>query len=518
MKFSTSIITYFALQTFTYSAAAKLRTKKKEHQTRFIVKFKDHGRFEAFNMLQLQSNPKHIMALPDDDIEVMSLETEEEIRYWEDQDDVEYVEPDHKIYLLAESVPWGIAATKALEVSDDPVSNQKVCIIDTGYDINHPDLPSSTSIVSGNSQIASQSWTEDGHGHGTHVAGTIAAIGGNNMGVVGVNRNGQVKLHIVKIFDNSGSWTHTSNLIQAVESCAAAGSTVVNMSLGCNDCFSQAQNDAFARIYNQGVLLVAAAGNYGNSAKSYPASYSSVMSVAAVDKDNNRASFSQYNDVVDIAAPGVDILSTFPGGGYKSWQGTSMASPHVAGVAALVWSHFPTKTAQEIRQALESSAQDLGSSGKDNQYGHGLVRADLAYASLNTGGTCTDTPVGWYDSDGPYYDCAWYSEDDNCAKYGNSYANQGKTANQACCACGGGSSGTGTGSYLNKFNFFPFKDSSGNDIGNRTGGVEVLAKLCDSDPNCRGFNSNGWLKHTIRNQSQWSTWTSDPTKGFYVKK
>jgi hypothetical protein len=71
---------------------------------------------------------------------------------------------------------------------------------------------------------------------------------------------------------------------------------------------------------------------------------------------------------------------------------------------------------------------------------------------------------------------------------------------------------------LNKFNFFPFKDSSGNDIGKRTGGVEVLAKQCYSDPNCRGFNSNGWLKHTIRNQSQWSTWTSDPTKGLYVKK
>ena len=376
------------------------------------------------------------MTLPDDDIEVMSLETEEEIRYWEDHDDVEYVEPDNKVYLYAESVPWGITTTKALEVSDDSVSNQKVCIIDTGYDITHPDLPSSRTIVSGNSQITSQSWTEDGHGHGTHVAGTIAAIGGNNEGVVGVNRNGQVKLHIVKIFDNSGSWTHTSNLIQAVESCAAAGSTVVNMSLGCDDCFSQAQNDAFTRIYNQGVLLVAAAGNSGNSAKSYPASYSSVMSVAAVDKDNNHAHFSQFNDAVDITAPGVDILSTFPGGKYKSLRGTSMASPHVAGIAALVWSHFPTKTAQEIRQALESTAIDLGPAEKDDEFGYGLIQADRAYSYL-VEETCEDV-VGWYDSDGPTFDCAFYAKENNCENYGDSFMNFGKTAKQACCVCGGG--------------------------------------------------------------------------------
>ena len=149
---------------------------------------------------------------------------------------------------------------------------------------------------------------------------------------------------------------------------------------------------------------------------------------------------------------------------------------------------------------------------KSKLNGHSCVSTEGGH------GNCRDSPESWHDSDGPMYDCDWYSRDGNCAKHGNGFANRGKTANQACCACGGGSSGTGTGSDLNKFNFFPLKDSSGNDIGNRTGGVEVLAKLCSSDPNCRGFNSNGWLKHTIRNQSQWSTWTSDPTKGLYVKK
>lgn len=457
MKFST-IITYLTLQTFTYindssAAAAGFQERLQETKgdtNRFIVKFKDRSRFTGLAVRRRSHRPdvKKVMDLPDDNMEVMYFSNKEYgVKYWEQQEDVEYVVPDHKVYLFAESVPWGITAVQALEVSDDAVSNQKVCIIDTGYDITHPDLQDETSIVSGTSQITSQSWTEDGNGHGTHVAGTIAGIGGNDQGVVGVIRNGEVKLHIVKIFDNDGAWTYSSNLIEAVENCAAEGSTVVNMSLG-SSYFSQAEDDAFTRIYNQGVLLVAAAGNDGDGGKSYPASYSSVMSVAAVDQNNDRAYFSQYNDEVDIAAPGVDILSTIPGGGYASFQGTSMACPVVAGVAALVWSHFPTKSAQEIRDALESTAEDLGPTGRDDSFGHGLVQAHLAYNCLAGGdcssgtvdATCETSPVGWYDSDGPSYDCGWYAEDYNCEKYGDFYTNFDATANQACCVCGGGKS------------------------------------------------------------------------------
>ncbi len=408
-----------------------------DDENRFLVKFKGHSQFMAADM-KLQSDPHQIMSLPDDDVEVMTFASEEELQYWEERDDVEYIEPDHKVYRLAENIPYGIKSVKALSVSDGSVSNQKVCIIDTGYDINHPDLQSSTSIVTGHSQVGS-SWTQDGHGHGTHVAGTIAALGGNNQGVAGVNRNGQLKLHIVKVFNDSGGWTRTSDLIRAVENCAAAGATVVNMSLG-GASFSQATRDAFQKVYNNGILLVAAAGNDSSDRYSYPASYSSVMSVAAVDINNERAHFSQFNDQVDIAAPGVDVLSTIPGGRYARFNGTSMASPHVAGVAALVWSHFPSKTAQEIRQALESTAQDLGSPGRDDSFGHGLVRADLAYNVLkgSGGGSCVDSPVDWYDSDGPFYDCKYYARDNNCQSFGHGFANFGKTANQACCACGGG--------------------------------------------------------------------------------
>ena len=367
-------------------------------------------------------------------------------QHWEEHDDVEYVERDERIYLQSEKVPWGTITVKALEVSDEHISNQKVCIIDSGYDINHPDLPSSSSIVTGDSQISSESWMEDGHGHGTHVAGTIAGIGGNDEGIKGLIHNGQLKLHIVKIFNNNGDFTHTSDMIQALESCVAAGSTVVNMSFG-GEFFSAAANATIDRISKGRVLLVAASGNLGNGGKMYPASYPSVISVGAIDNNNNLAWFSQYNDQVDLVAPGVGILSTVPGGKYAFQQGTSMAAPHVAGVAALLWSNFNDKSAQEIRSAIESTAKDLGEMGRDDKFGHGLVQADRAYDCLAGGDcssdvtntfTCEDSPVGWYDIDGPEFDCDFYAQEDNCALYENHFMNQGKTANQACCGCGGG--------------------------------------------------------------------------------
>jgi len=469
---------------------------------RYMIKFKTQNRFLSAHRT-LKKDSRTIKSLPEDKVVVMTITSIEDLEYWQDRDDVEYVEKDTRVYPLAESTPWGINAVKAMSVSDSTIFNQRVCIIDSGYDINHPDLPSGNN-VSGRSLIDGESWIEDGLGHGTHVAGTIAAIGGNNRGVVGVNRNGQINLHIVKIFSNSGEFSYTSNLIQAAEICASVGSTVINMSIG-GLWSSVAESNAFDRIAESGIILVAAAGNDGDTSKIYPASYSSVISVGAIDSNKNRASFSNYNDALDIVAPGARVRSTSPGGYYTTWGGTSMASPHVAGVAALVWSNFPNKSSEVIRQALESSAEDLGVGGKDNQFGHGLVRADLAYLLLNemnpapapvpspagepicvdkagwydsdgatyncewyaqghncqkfghlfpnfeqtanqaccackpqNNGDCTDDPLGWHDSDGQMFNCEWYSQADYCAKFGDDYGYQGRTAIQACCACGGG--------------------------------------------------------------------------------
>lgn len=296
---------------------------------------------------------------------------------------VEYIEVDAKRYLYAESVPYGITMVQAPLVSDAYTSNIKACIIDTGYTLGHPDLPSSG--VTGYAFSGHGSWSSDGNGHGTHVAGTIAAIGRNNIGVVGVNPSAKLGLHIVKIFNDAGNWTTASNLVTAIQSCKNAGAKVVNMSLGGSSSTATEQN-ALASFYQGGMLLVAAAGNAGNSSLSYPASYSSVMSVAAVDSSRNRAGYSQYNSQVEIAAPGSSVYSTYKNNSYSTLSGTSMATPHVTGVAALVWSQFPSCTPARIRTALTATAQDRGTAGRDVYYGFGIVRAQNAVSYLQTNG------------------------------------------------------------------------------------------------------------------------------------
>jgi len=288
---------------------------------------------------------------------------------------VQSIEVDPKRYLLAESTPYGITMVQALQLSDSGSVNQRVCIMDTGYTLNHADLPNSG--VTGDDGYGSNdtgNWYNDGNGHGTHVAGTIAAIGSNNQGVVGVNPSGKLGLHIVKVFNDSGSWAYGSDLIEAISQCKDAGATVISMSLG-GSSSSTAEQAAFDSAFASGILNVAAAGNDGNSSMSYPASYGSVMSVAAVDSSGSVANFSQYNSQVEIAAPGVGVNSTYNDGGYKSLSGTSMAAPHVSGVAALVWGNNPNCTVQQLRNGLNASAQDKGSNGRDNYYGYGIVKA-----------------------------------------------------------------------------------------------------------------------------------------------
>ena len=324
-------------------------------------------------------------------------------------------------------------------------------------------------------------WYTDENSHGTHVAGTIVAINNSGTGVVGVNAGRKLKLHIVKVF-------------------GAAGANVISMSLG-GGRPSATEERAFDELAARGVLSIAAAGNAGNTANSYPAGYASVMMVGALDENKAWASFSQYNSKVELSAPGISVLSTVPAAGgataaltvgasvhtagvmegspvksatapladfglgdrtssavagkvcliargsidfatkvrncqnsggvgaviynnvagsfsgtlngavttipsvtvsntagaalkgqlgqsatvavkrnaYAYFNGTSMATPHVSGVAALVWSYFPGCTGNQIRSAL-----DLGSAGRDTRYGFGLVQARSAYERIRT--------------------------------------------------------------------------------------------------------------------------------------
>jgi serine protease len=423
---------------------------------------------------------------------------------------VTWIEPDPVRELVAQTVPYGIDKVQARDVWDadrDGVIDSgaptgagcTVCVIDSGVYTAHEDLAGLN--ISGESGTPT-AWNVDKCGHGTHVVGTIVAAH-NTLGVVGVTP-GTAPIYMVKVFGDNCSWAYSSDLVYAARRCRSVGARVISMSLG-GSVASSTEEAAFQDLYNTGILLVAAAGNAGNTAYSYPASYPSVISVAAVDINNVVADFSQKNDQVELAAPGVGVLSTVPfitakvivdgtsylansienaantmasgplvdgglcdtvgawsgncvlcqrgsitfnqkvqnvqraggvaaiiynnqpgnfsgtlgsgnsstipavslsqedgqyllanklgftatvdnrtgtGSGYEAWDGTSMATPHVSAVAALIWSANLSRSNAQIRDALQKTALDLGPAGRDNSYGFGLVQAKAALNHL----------------------------------------------------------------------------------------------------------------------------------------
>ena len=213
-------------------------------------------------------------------------------------------------------VPYGVDMVQARDVWDvnrDSVvdsgavtaSNRKICIIDSGFYTGHEDLQG-VNVSGYNGNLP---WNVDGSGHGTHVAGTIAAMN-NALGVIGVTP-GTVSVYMVRVFGDDGAWAYSSSLIDAANRCASAGANIISMSLGGGRA-NNTEKNGFANLYAQGILSIAAAGNDGTSGLSYPASYVSVVSVAAIDSNKAWADFSQYNSQVELAAPGVGVLSTVP--------------------------------------------------------------------------------------------------------------------------------------------------------------------------------------------------------------
>uniref|UniRef100_A0A7S1CV28 subtilisin n=1 Tax=Cyclophora tenuis TaxID=216820 RepID=A0A7S1CV28_CYCTE len=255
----------------------------------------------------------------------------------------------------------------------------KVCVVDSGLDASHVDFDQSRLDGFDNPGLQ---WFQDGDGHGTHVTGTIAAAH-NGLGAQGVAPN--VDVFVVRVFDSNGGFAFSSGLVGAARQCQQAGARVINMSLG-GSAFSPAEEQLLGRIVQSGILIVAAAGNSGpNAGFSFPASYQNIISVAAVDSNNVVASFSQQNRRVDLSGPGVGVFSTLPGNQFGLLSGTSMASPHVAGVVALLWSFRPNASSGRIEQALLRSALDLGPSGRDNTYGFGIVQALAGLEDLKGG-------------------------------------------------------------------------------------------------------------------------------------
>jgi len=432
---------------------------------------------------------------------------------------IEYVEEDERRYLLGgatpttgtpyatgQLMPYGIQMVQADQLAATNAASRTVCVIDSGYDGAHEDLPHGAN-VSGTDDAGTGHWFTDENHHGTHVAGTIAALNNAGKGVVGVSSNGTLNLHIIKVFDAEG-WAYSSTLSSAANRCRDAGANIISMSLG-GPRSTRTEQRTFDALAANNILSIAAAGNDGNNRVSYPAGYASVVSVAAIDENKQQATFSQFNKDVEIAAPGVNVLSTVPMGSgsvstlsvggtayapggmegspktsasgpladfglggsvvagsmtgkicliqrgtyefavkvqncqdsggigavvynnapggyggtlgttvttipsvtasdtegaamklqlgqtaalsvtasnYAFYDGTSMATPHVSAVAALVWALKPGCTAAQLRTSLNLSAEDLGTPGRDTKFGYGLVRAKAAVDRITSAG------------------------------------------------------------------------------------------------------------------------------------
>ncbi len=306
---------------------------------------------------------------------------------------VEYVEPNYEIQLNVTPNDtyfdhlWGLnndgqqsgtpdADIDAVEAWDNVNSGEViVAILDTGIDYTHPDLQDNiwrnTGEIAGNgidddnngfvddyygyhfNIFGNDSDPFDGHSHGTHVAGTVAATGNNSFGVTGVAYQ-VASVMAVKVLSDSGSG-YTSDIAAGIRYAVDNGATVINASLGGGG-YSQTLYNAINYARQNNVLFVAAAGNNGSnndSRPTYPASYNldNIISVAATDRNDQLASFSNYGQSVDLGAPGVSILSTVPGG-YSFYSGTSMAAPHVAGAAAVLRSQIPGASYADIKNLL----------------------------------------------------------------------------------------------------------------------------------------------------------------------
>jgi thermitase len=291
-----------------------------------------------------------------------------------------YLEPNRKY--VTQSVPndrdwieqWGPLKIQADWAWNTTVGNSSilVAVIDTGIDYNHPDLIANY-VPLGYNWVNNDTDPMDDNGHGTHCAGIIAATINNSLGIAGL---AQVRIMAEKGLDWTGTG-YEDDIANAIIHAVDQGANILSNSWGGYES-SHLVLDAIRYAHSQGVLVVAAAGNDASVAKHYPAAYDEVIGVTATGRDDSPAWFTNYGDWIELAAPGVEIYSTLRNSVYGLKSGTSMACPHVSGVAALIWSRFPNATSEWIRAQLRATADDLGDSGLDSYYGYGRINARRA--------------------------------------------------------------------------------------------------------------------------------------------
>jgi subtilisin family serine protease len=296
---------------------------------------------------------------------------------------IEYVEPNY-IYStsftpndpgLGQQYAWNnIQAYSAWDTTQGS-SSTVVAIIDTGIQRSHPDL--NDKIVAGYDFVQNDTAPDDGNGHGTHVAGTAAAETNNGTGGAGTCPN--CRLMPVRVLDNNGSGTLT-NVANGITWAADNGAKVINLSLGGGG--STALRDAVDYAWNRGVFLACAAGNSNTSStgNAFPAAYTNCFAIASTDSGDNRSSFSNYGSWVEVAAPGSSIYSTWLNSGYNTISGTSMATPHVAGLAGLLSSQGLTNT--QIRDRICNTSDRI--SGTGSFWTCGRINAQRAVTNQGT--------------------------------------------------------------------------------------------------------------------------------------
>jgi len=244
-----------------------------------------------------------------------------------------------------------------------------VAVIDSGVYRQHPDL--ATKILPGWNFVKNSSDTSDVLGHGTAVAGTLAAATNNGVGVSAVNWASMI-MPLVVVDDSD--FAAYSNIAAAIQYAADRGVRVINISLGGTSASALLQS-AVTYAWNRGSVVFASAMNDSSTTPNYPAACTHAVAVSATDTADHLATYSNYGDWIALSAPGSDILSTMNGGGYGYWFGTSFASPIAAGVAALVLAVNPNLSAADLVTLLEANADDLGPQGRDGSFGWGRVNA-----------------------------------------------------------------------------------------------------------------------------------------------
>ncbi|MBI5706071.1 MAG: peptidase S8 [Armatimonadetes bacterium] len=339
-----------------------------------VVRFKPNTQIAQL-VLNAKTGAKVVRSVEGLDIVALQLPTalgvNQAIKTYASQKIVKYAEPNAVYYadftpndsLFAQQYAHKRIQTELAWDITQGLNTVKIAVIDTGCDINHPDLMGK--VLPGHDFANNDDTVEDNQGHGTHVSGDAAASTNNSMGVAGPGFNCMVLPVKASEF---GGFTEDA-IINSIKWAADQGAHVINMSFG--GWFpSQAIEDACNYAWAKGSVLVAAAGNDPVTDKHYPAAYPVCIAVAASDQFDRQSDFTTYGDWVDVASPGVAILSTTVGGGYEAWDGTSMASPVCAGVVGLIWSVAPSFTNTQIRALLEDNTDFVG-----NWVAHGRINA-----------------------------------------------------------------------------------------------------------------------------------------------